>query len=920
MNNDREQQNSMSEQGSRDAMPPQYGIKGKLLQFRQPMHNYLTQEAKLPPGHAPGPLPRNESETGKVEQPAGVLYDPNARQAVQASSQISYTSNTGQAAQVPYRAPSSAKGAGNAQWQDQVRGGFVPPTTNDAHANAAPVQAPMQVSVQMPKQVSAPVVQSGRAVVKEEEEFEDPFAAPRSPFLGLLAWPFRALGALFRPRRSMPELTQMAATECGAASLAMILSYYGHHVSISEVSTQCGVGRDGLSASSIVKSARQYGLKARAISVHDIDRFVELDLPAIIHWKFNHFMVVERWTPKLVHVVDPALGRKKLTRDEFNKGFTGIVVLLEPDEQFTRRRGASSSALLANYLQNALKLAPGAMFQILFASLILLLFGLVMPGTTAIIINSIVPLSLLDMLPVFGLSMFLLVLSHIVLNYVRSVILIKLEARIDTHLMISFFDHLLSLPLRYFQLRSSGDILNRMESNTVLRDTLNTQLISSILDTISVVVYLAILIKLSPVFAAMAVFFGITQVILMVSVNRQILKLLKGGLESQGKAQSYLTEALVQISTLKAAGAEKHVRLRWLRLFFANMSTVIKGNYFITFIVSLQSIIRSLAPLTLLLIGAQQVIVGSLQLGTMMALLSLATAFLGPLESLVATGQQIQQAYAHLERIVDVMKAEPEQHGRVLHQPPRLTGHIQLVNVGFQYDLNAQPVLRNINLTIQPGQKVALVGRSGAGKSTLGKLLLGLYLPTQGEIYYDTLPLSSMNHQEVRAQFGVVMQDVGLFNGSIRENIAFNTPGVDLTAVIWAAQNASIHEDIIKMPMDYETIVSEGGSAISGGQRQRLALARALVRDPAILLLDEATSSLDVATERVVEQNLHRLSCTQIIIAHRLSTIRNADIILAVDQGTIVEQGTHDELLKHNGFYARLIESQVANGDIKGNS
>jgi ABC-type bacteriocin/lantibiotic exporter with double-glycine peptidase domain len=249
--------------------------------------------------------------------------------------------------------------------------------------------------------------------------------------------------------------------------------------------------------------------------------------------------------------------------------------------------------------------------------------------------------------------------------------------------------------------------------------------------------------------------------------------------------------------------------------------------------------------------------------------------------------------------------------------PPRLTGHIQLVNVGFQYDLNAKPVLHNINVTIQPGQKVALVGRSGAGKSTLGKLLLGLYLPTQGEIYYDQLPLSSMNPQEVRAQFGVVMQDIGLFNGSIRENIAFNTPGVSLEAVVWAAQHAAIHDDIIKMPMDYETIVSEGGSAISGGQRQRLALARALVRNPVILLLDEATSSLDVATERVVEQNLNRLSCTQIIIAHRLSTIRNADIILAVDQGTIVEQGTHEELLKRDGFYASLIKSQMASGDIK---
>ncbi len=572
-----------------------------------------------------------------------------------------------------------------------------------------------------------------------------------------------------------------------------------------------------------------------------------------------------------------------------------------------------------DYVQNTLKLAPGAVLQTLFASLILLLFGLVMPGVTAIVVNSIVPLSLVNMLPVFGLGMIMLVLSSTVLTYMRSVILLKLESRIDTHLMVSFFDHLLSLPLRYFQLRSSGDILSRLESNAVLRNIINTQFISSILDTISVLVYLAILIRMAPLFALVAVLFGVAQMILMVSATKRILRLLKSNLEAQGRSQGYLTEALVQITTLKAAGAEKHVRLRWLRLFFAEMSSSVRNSYFISFVVSVQNVIHGLAPLALMLIGAQQVITGSLQLGTMLALLSLATSFLSPLESLVNTGQQIQQAYAHLERIVDVMKSEPEQPNTVVVATPRLTGHIQLINVGFQYDMNAKPVLHNINLTIQPGQKIAIVGRSGSGKSTLGKLLLGLYLPTQGEIYYDKIPLRSMNLQEVRAQFGVVMQDIGLFNGSIRENIAFNTPGIDLTAVVWAAQAAAIHDDIIKMPMDYETIVSEGGSAISGGQRQRLALARALVRNPALLLLDEATSSLDVTTERVVEQNINNLSCTQIVIAHRLSTIRNADIILAVDQGTIIEQGTHEALLQHDGFYARLIESQMASGDINKN-
>jgi ABC-type bacteriocin/lantibiotic exporter with double-glycine peptidase domain len=914
MNNYGEPQNNGPEQGARDPMPDQYGNKTTLRQFMQPAPEKKTtlrqfmqpvpmqsvKAVNLPPTYTQNSLPNNGVGAGTE----------SARQPGQAPSQISFTlMDTNQ--------------------QNQVMGGFVQ-SNSSTTGSSAPASAKMATPAEMaaavkmatPAKMAMPAsLPQGNQAMMMEEEFEDPFASPNNALLSLLALPFRALGVIFQPRRSLPALTQMAATECGAASLAMILSYYGHHISISEVSTQCGVGRDGLSASSIVKAARQYGLNARAISVHDIDKFEDLDLPAIIHWQFNHFMVVERWNPKEVTVADPAVGRKKLTRDEFDKGFTGIVILLEPGEHFAKKqKGGSSRALLLQYLQNGLRLAPGATLQILLASLVMLLFGLIMPGTTAIVINSIVPQSLSEALPVFALGMGLLVLSEITLSYLRSMILMKLQSKIDTHLMVSFFDHLLSLPLRYFQLRSSGDILTRLESNAVLRDTLNTQLIGTILDTVSLVVYLGILLKLAPMIALVTLAFGSIQIMLMVGTTKPMLAMLRTSLEAQGRSQGYLTEALMQITTLKAAGAEKHVRLRWLRLFFAEMSTSVKRGRFVALIGSIQSMVQACGPLVLMLIGAQQVIAGSVPLGTMLALNSLASSFLNPLISLVSTGLSIQQAQAHLDRIVDVMKAEPEQRKIAVAKTPRLKGHVRLANVSFQYDLNSKPVLRDINLTIQPGQKVAIVGRSGSGKSTLGKLLLGLYLPTQGEIYYDDVPLSSMSLQEVRAQLGVVMQDIGLFNGSIRENIAFNLPGIDLEAVVWAAQAAAIHEDIVKMPMDYETIVSEGGNAISGGQRQRLALARALVRNPAILLLDEATSSLDVVTERVVERNLRQLSCTQIIIAHRLSTVRNADIILAVDQGTLVEQGTHDELLQKNGFYSTLIKSQMESGDIDGHS
>jgi ATP-binding cassette, subfamily B, bacterial len=797
------------------------------------------------------------------------------------------------------------------QWLGQAQGGAVM-----IGSSPPPVRS-----------VSPEPARPTRSEWKEEEEEEeendddellnDVYSSSNNILLSALGWPFRVLATLFKPRRHIPSFVSLSMTECGAASLAMILTYYGYQTTTGEISEECGVGRDGLSAQSIVKAARRYGMQVQAISIQDTDTFEEIDLPVIIHWKFNHFLIVERWSSKRVYVVDPAAGRRTLTREEFDESFTGVTILLQPGPTFRVRHNSSRNTLLLSYLQRTLGLSPSSLIQVLLTSFILLLFGLATPTTTALVVNQIVPESLTDILLIFGAGMTVLMISQTILTYIRSAMLIRLQSKIDTNLMVTFFDHLLSLPLRYFQLRSSGDILSRLASNSVIRDTVNSQFISSILDSTSVIVYLFILVKLSPIFAVLALAFGMAQVVLMISTNHHILTLLKRSLEAQAKSQGYLTEAMVEVTTLKAAGAEKHVRSRWLRLFFAEMSTVVRRNYFFAIVSALQSIIQRLGPIVFLLVGAEQVIHGSLQLGTMLALLSLVSSFLTPLTSLVSTGQSIQQAYANMERITDVMKAESEQSStQNLMRPPHLTGHIQLMNVSFQYDINAKPVLHNINLILQPGQKVAIVGRSGSGKSTLGKLLLGLYLPSEGEILYDNIPLRKMNFQQVRAQFGVVMQDIGLFNGSVRENIAFNAPNISIENIVKAAQAAAIHDDILKMPMDYETIVSEGGNAISGGQRQRLALARALVRNPSILLLDEATSSLDVATERVVEHNLRNLNCTQIIIAHRLSTIRNADIILVVDGGTIVEWGSHNELLQRQGFYSHLIQSQIESGDI----
>jgi ATP-binding cassette, subfamily B, bacterial len=715
-------------------------------------------------------------------------------------------------------------------------------------------------------------------------------------------------------QRRVPVLLQLNAVECGAACLAMILQYYGRRVSISEIRERSDPGRDGLTALSIVKQAQNYGLRVRALSLKENDlRFVRL--PAIVHWEFNHFLVVERWTPAYVDVVDPAIGRRHLTQEEFDAGFTGIVLALEPGAHFLRNQAAPQVSL-SSYARGYLALAPGALTQILLASLLLQLFGLSIPLLTEIVVNRIIPLQLTGVLAVVGLGILTLVLAQLITTLLRSSLVIYLQARVDTQMMMSFLEHLLALPLRFFQQNISGDILTRLSSNTVIRDILSNQMVSNVLDGSTVIVYLAILLWQGPIFALLVVLLGLAQVVVLLSTRQPIQHLARRELTAQGATQGYVAEALTGIVTLKAAGAERRTLDHWSNLFFEQLNVSMRRQYLSSLVNAVMSALRLLAPLLLLWVGTMQVINGQMQLGTMLALNALALGFLTPVSSLVNTGQTLQLVQSHLERIADVMDAAPEQEGQA-HQPPGLTGHIVLQNVSFRYNEQSPEILRGINLSVDAGKKVAIVGRTGSGKSTLGKLLLGLYLPNQGEILYDGIPLRFLDYQAVRAQFGVVMQDATIFSGSIRQNIALSDPEMSLERIARAAQAAALHEDIMRMPMGYETFVSEHGSALSGGQRQRLALARALAHAPSILLLDEATSALDVMTEQVVEQNLRALPCTQIIIAHRLSTIRNADLILVLDQGRIVEQGTHQQLIQGRGYYASLIQSQLASGEVK---
>ncbi len=712
--------------------------------------------------------------------------------------------------------------------------------------------------------------------------------------------------------RHVPVILQMTPNECGAACLAMVLTYYGHQTTISECRQYLHSGRDGLTARDISQAGRDLGLRVRAFSVEPAN-LADVSGPAIIHWNFNHFLVIERWSSDSVRVVDPAVGRRSLTAEEFNAGFTGVVLTMEPGADFQRKR-SDDKLTWHTYLRSLLQTpgTKGFLAQILAASALLQILGLVFPLFTMLLVDTILPSQALPLLISLSIGMLILVLAQGGLSFLRGALAIFLGARLDAEVMLGFFEHVLMLPFRYFQERSSGDLLMRLGSIASIRADLTNNTISAILDGTMAVLYLVVLMFWQPLFGFLALLFGIVQVLLLLGSTRPLYELTERSLSAQAESQNYLVEALTGVATLKASAAEDRAMEQWSNLFFKQLNISIHRSHLLNVLQTGLGVIGSLAPIVLLSVGGFLVLQGEMTLGTMLAVTSLAISFIGPLSSLVATGQQLQLVGANLERIGDVLKATPEQDAQQVRPAPQLTGRVELRGVGFRYHPNAPWALRNATVDIQPGQKIAIVGRTGSGKSTLSRLLLGLYFPDEGEIRYDDMPLSQINVRTLRNQFGVVLQELSLFSGSIRRNIASLDPNISMDQIVRSAKLAAIHDEIASLPMGYETNIAEGGANLAGGQRQRLAIARALVHNPAILLLDEATSDLDATTESIVDRNLSDLACTRIVIAHRLSTVRNADLILVLDKGFLVERGTHKELLALDGTYAALVRDQEA--------
>lgn len=635
--------------------------------------------------------------------------------------------------------------------------------------------------------------------------------------------------------------------ECGAACLAMILNYYGYATGVAGVRDRCGVGRDGLSVLTIGQATHAYGLRAQAISLpHNDFRFVRL--PAIVHRDCSHFLIAERCSPHVVEVVD---GRRRVAGSGFDERCTGVVIELEPGAHVAGQHTPRRTSLWV-YLRSFF-LWPGFIVQLIVAALLLQLLGLGLPVLTRLFVDQIIPGNLANLLPIIGIGMLSIVLAQCAAALLRALLRIHLQARVDIHMTLGFFEYLLALPYHFFQQRFSGDLRSRLASNITMRDLLTSQPISTLLDSSTVIVYLVVLLTQSVPLTVIALTVGGVQIILVLATTHIIHDLTRRDLIAQGKSQGYLAEVFLGIATVKAAGAASRVLQRWSNFFFDHLNASIPRDYLAAVLSTLLHTFMLLAPLLLLRVGTVQVLNGSVSVGTMLALNSLAVAFLTPLTSLAESGQQLQRVRAHFECIADVVEAEREQDRQAVAPPSQFQGQIELRQVNFRYAPDAPLVLRNLDICIHAGSKVALVGCTGSGKSTPGKLLPGLYLPTEGDIFYDGIALRSVDYRAVRSQFGVLLQEATLFHGSLRENIAWNDPDMPLEQVIKAAQVAAIHDDILRMPMGYETMVAESGNALSGRQKQRLAIARALASHPAMILFDEATSHLDAITEQVVE-------------------------------------------------------------------
>lgn len=698
----------------------------------------------------------------------------------------------------------------------------------------------------------------------------------------------------------VPFIPQMETVECGAACLAMVLARFGRHVPLAEVRQACSVSRNGASAAAMLNAAFVHGLDGAAYQA-EVEELPSLPLPLILHWEFNHFVVLEKLTPEKAVLMDPSLGRTSVRMAAFRSSYTGVAISLQPTQQFRKRAARRPS--LARYRALAKACLPN-LALVLLASLSLQMVGLVLPLGQKILVDRVIAPHQEGWL--WGLAAALVgaVLAQALLSFCRGWVIQNLQAAINLALVKGFVNHLLRLPIGFFLQRRSGDLIQRIDSNTAIQNLFTERSVAALLDTLLLAGYGALMIAFNVRLGLIVVGLGVIQAACQWATREANARTISAELATGGAANATLTEALSALENIKAAGAEGIFVRRWTASRVASGNSELRRHRLALKLEALLGALQHLGGTLVFLAAGWEVLEQRMTIGTFSAFVMLQGLFFSPLASLLEAYGQLQQLGSHLNRLDDVLETDPEPSGS--KDPGRLLGCVSLADVSFAFPGCKEQVLSGIDVEIHAGQKVAIVGPTGAGKSTLARLLLGMHLPDRGSIRFDGLDLRDLDLSRLRRQMGVVLQETFLLNDSIRANLRLYAPDLPNNQIEEAARSACLHDFVRTLPEGYGTCIGENGSILSGGQRQRLALARALAAHPAILLLDEATSALDEATEAQVHLNLARFGCTRILIAHRLATVKDADLILVLDQGRIIQRGAYQDLIDKPGLFRAL--------------
>lgn len=715
-----------------------------------------------------------------------------------------------------------------------------------------------------------------------------------------------------------PTMLQMEAVECGAAALGIILGYHGRIVPLTELRRECGVSRDGSKASNVLKAARLYGLNAKGFkkSLEDVQ---QIKPPFIVFWNFNHFVVVEGFAGKTVYLNDPGTGPRKVTFDEFDQAFTGVVLVTEPGPDF--QTGGKKKGII-NAMTSRLASSHQALMFCLIAGLILTIPRLAVPAFMQVFVDEVLVENRTDWLRPMLLGMVIVALMRGLLARLRLTYLRKLLVKLSVSMSGQFLWHTIRLPVGFYAQRFAGEISSRAQLNNKVADILSGRLATTVIDSIMMLVYALIMLLYDPLLTLIAILFAGANFVALQSLSRNRVDANIKLSQETGKVAGVAISGIQSIETVKAGGLEGDLFAKFAGYYTKTINAQQELGLPTRLLGTLPTVLTSLAVTSILVVGGLRVMQGTLSIGGLIAYQALTQEFLKPVNQLVNFGSTLQDLEADLNRLDDVLEnpidPEAERQVETNHQrwsgynqdSFKLQGYIKLENLSFGYNRLDEPLIQDLSFTLQPGQRVALVGGSGSGKSTVAKLLTGLYQSWSGSILLDGIPRHEIPRPVLANSLAMVEQEIFLFAGSVRENLTLWDPTVPDEDIIRACEDAAIHDLILNMPGGYNSQLTEGGMNLSGGQRQRLEIARALVRNPSILVLDEATSALDAETELIIDRNLRRRGCSCVVVAHRLSTIRDCDEIIVLARGKVVQRGTHDQLRSKSGFYTRLIGTQ----------